>query len=139
MPFEYNWTCPIVDMGIDGLDFKEYLKPLSEKIIETVEEEGCILESELEEIFDEINDELDDHVTNQFEEVRSSNIDMRSSAERQISDVEDELEFAKNYGEEKESEIEELQNTIKEKDTEIEELNERITKLEEELNSLEEV
>ena len=86
--FDYPDTCPKIDSAIR--EAKEHM----ESVIEDVLYDACGLlpDKTRRELAADYAKELYRRIEDAFEEVRTTNTDIRDAAEQQISDLKDELE-----------------------------------------------
>lgn len=89
--FDFAHTCPKIDKAIDSC--KDRLKSYLTDYIN----EMCpmIPDAEVERIAKEWSKQMYDDISDCFESVRQTNEEMREEANRQITDLEDELSNAK--------------------------------------------
>ena len=118
--FDYPYTCPTIDSGLESV--KSEIESKLEDVLteyrdnsEGNEEDQVLING----LVSEHADILYDEIANSFEEVRTSNSDMRDEAEKQLKELEDEFDT---IVEEKEDSILELEARIQELEDEIEDL-----------------
>lgn len=101
MSLDFEYTCPKIDAAIEMANhhFDEVVKSLIDRL--PIEEQQDILNDTYQEF---------DYIKDQFEELRTLNEDMRSAAEKQIDDLNDELSEARDEIDDLKKQIEELEN-----------------------------
>jgi len=89
--FDYAWTCPKIDKEIDGAkhQIREFIFNLISEFCPKIPQE--VISS----LSNENSEALYSDLEKCFEAVRESNEDMRKSAEKQILNLEDEVEEEK--------------------------------------------
>jgi septal ring factor EnvC (AmiA/AmiB activator) len=109
--FDYAWTCPKIDKEIAGAQYTihEFVFSLISEFCPKIPQEALLILS------NENSEALYSDLEGCFEEARKSNEDMRKAAEKQISNLEDELE-------EEKQEVKRLQLTVAELEEELESL-----------------
>lgn len=110
MGFEYSYTCPDIDQGIENYkdDVKQYLSDM-------LSDSNPLLQGENKEnLINEYSEHICNSFSDNFENVRQSNEDMRKEAEHQIEAVEGDLEEAKDLAKELEERNEVLESRIDE-------------------------
>ena len=93
--FDYRYTCPAIDKNID--DTKHIIESHISSImleLSPLLQTLCNLPSEVQEWVDGATEDLYRELEDTFENLRSSNEDMRTSADLQIRELESELEDA---------------------------------------------
>jgi chromosome segregation ATPase len=118
MGLDYGYTCPDINQSIDGLksDIIAILRDMASEICPLLSSET------LTTISKEHMPYIYDIIEGCVEDVRRTNSDLRSSAEKQIDKLEDEVEY--------------LKNEIKGLEDKVADLEDSVDDLEEEINNL---
>ena len=86
--FDYPNTCPKIDSAIS--EAKEQMESYIEDIL--IDACGLLPDKTRRELAADYANQLYRRIEDAFEEVRTTNVDIRDAAEQQISDLKDELE-----------------------------------------------
>lgn len=131
--FNYGWTCPDIDKQIDI--FKSSLSDRLDKLIEELSPKFAETSNSTQYREDWLETIYED-AENCFEKVRSCNSDIRNAAEKQIQELEDELEEERRLRNHFETEAEDLQRKLTKNEEELEATYDKLSNAEDEVESL---
>ena len=117
MGFDYGWTCPDIDKGIDQIknDIENYFIDIMDECCPLIEGE------QKKKIVNDYVNNLYNDLESVFEDVRKSNEDMRRDADNQIERLD--------------SEVDDMKSIINDMEIEIGSLTEQIEELQNEINN----
>lgn len=115
MGLNFDNTCPVINRGLEELDFSSEIRELIEYVIARPH---LALEEFTYDIAG-LNQSIYDSASSSFEDVRQTNVDMRAQAEKQIDElIEDRDEWKELSGEHKDP-IDKLEDQLSDKNSEL--------------------